>query len=30
MAVRSVYYIQNHKVNKEDIEIKWASGFSYS
>lgn len=30
MAIRSVYYIQNHKVNKEDIEIKWASGFSYS
>lgn len=30
MAKRSFYYIKNNIVVKEDCEIKWASGFSFT
>jgi hypothetical protein len=30
MAIRSVYFIKENKVLKDDIEIKWASGFAFS
>ena len=30
MAIRSVYYIKNNQILKDEIEIKWESGFAYS